>query len=45
MLDGEILGDCVTVPTPWGTTVTGNIAKMEITLSNTVAASLTLVGA
>nr|DAL38362.1 MAG TPA_asm: hypothetical protein [Caudoviricetes sp.] len=45
VLDGEILGDCVTVPTPWGTTVTGNIAKMEITLSNTVAASLTLAGA
>ena len=45
VLQGEILGDCVTVPTPWGTTVTGNIAKMEITLSNTVAASLTLAGA
>ncbi len=45
VLSGEILGDCVTVPTPWGTTVTGNIAKMEITLSNTVAAGLTLAGA
>lgn len=44
VLAGEILGDCVTVPTPWGDTVTGNIAKMEITLSNTVAATLTLAG-
>lgn len=40
----ETLGQCVTVPTPWGTTVTGNITKMEITLSNTVAADITLTG-
>ena len=34
---GERLGGCVTVPTPWGTTETGNLLKMELKLSNTVA--------
>lgn len=34
----ERLGDMVTVPNAWGSPVTGNIEKMEITLSNTVAA-------
>lgn len=38
--DGEKLGDRITVPNAWGGTETGNIVKMEITLSNTVAASL-----
>jgi hypothetical protein len=37
--DGEALGDCVTQPTPWGTTRTGTLAKMTIELSNTVAVS------
>ena len=41
---GERLGDCVTQPTPWGTTVTGNISKMTITLSNTVAADSESIG-
>lgn len=34
--DGERLGDCVRICTPWDTTMTGNISKMEISLSNTV---------
>lgn len=36
---GERLGDCVTQPNAWGGTNTGNIRKMEIKLSNTVAAN------
>lgn len=35
--DGEHLGDRVTQPTPWGTETTGNLYKMTVTLSNTVA--------
>ena len=35
--DGEKLGDCLSIYTPWGTLVTGNLGKMEIALSNTVA--------
>lgn len=38
--DGEALGDRVTLPNAWGGTETGNVVKMEIKLSNTVAASL-----
>lgn len=34
--DGEKLGDCVSIYTPWGTLNTGTLHKMEITLSNTV---------
>ena len=34
--DGEKLGDCVSIYTPWGTLLTGNLNKMDITLSNTV---------
>jgi hypothetical protein len=41
---GERLGDCVTQPTPWGTTVTGNLQKMTITLSNTIAVSSESLG-
>jgi hypothetical protein len=41
---GERLGDCVTQPTPWGTTETGNLAKMTLTLSNTVAADSESIG-
>lgn len=40
---GELLGDCVTVPDAWGGTHTGNIARMNITLSNTVAASTEVI--
>ena len=35
---GEKLGDAVTLPNPWGGTNTGNIVRMDLTLSNTVAA-------
>lgn len=35
--NGERLGDCLSIYTPWGTLLTGNLGKMEITLSNTVA--------
>lgn len=35
--NGEKLGDCLSIYTPWGTLLTGNLKKMEITLSNTVA--------
>lgn len=33
---GEKLGDCLSIYTPWGTLLTGNLNKMEIALSNTV---------
>ena len=36
---GELLGNCVTVPNAWDETSTGNISKMDIALSNTVAAN------
>lgn len=45
VLKGEVVGDYVAVPNPWAGTTAGNITKMEITLSNTVAANITLVGA
>lgn len=41
---GERLGDCVTLPNAWGGSNTGNLAKMEIRLSNTVAASVEAIG-
>lgn len=37
---GERLGDKVWLPTPWGTGEEGILSKMEITLSNTVAANV-----
>lgn len=37
---GERLGDKLTIHNAWDGTETGNLLKMEITLSNTVAASL-----
>ena len=37
---GERLGERITVPNAWGGTEAGNIVKMEIALSNTVAANL-----
>lgn len=42
--EGEKLGDYVSLPTVWGSTTKGHISKMEIALSNTVAANLTVVG-
>lgn len=41
---GEVLGDCVTLPNAWGSTNTGNISRMEITLSNTIVASCETIG-
>lgn len=41
---GEKLGDCVTVPNSWGGAVTGNLARMEIGLSNTVVANCETIG-
>lgn len=41
---GEQLGDRVSLPTPWGTEVAGNITKMNVTLSNTVAADMEVIG-
>lgn len=40
---GERLGDAVTVPNAWGETSTGNIDRMEIVLSNTVAANCEVI--
>jgi hypothetical protein len=42
--DGERLGELLELPSAWGDTVTGTLQKMEITLSNTVAAKLTIRG-
>lgn len=42
---GEKLGDCVSVYTPWGLLTTGNLHKMEITLSNTVVYQAEVTGA
>lgn len=41
---GERLGDCVTVPNSWGGTVTGNLTRMEVSLSNTVVSNCETVG-
>lgn len=41
---GEMLGDCVSFPNSWNGTNNGNIAKMEIKLSNTVVAKCESVG-
>lgn len=42
--DGERLGDLLTLPNSWGGTNTGHAAKMEIKLSNTVAANVEAIG-
>ena len=42
---GEKLGDCVSIYTPWGLLTTGNLHKMEITLSNTVVYKSEVTGA
>lgn len=42
---GERLGDKIITPTAWLTDVTGNISRMDITLSNTVAAGCETKGA
>lgn len=41
---GEHLGDYLTIPNAWGETNSGNVAKMEIRLSNTVAANCETIG-
>lgn len=41
---GERLGDLLTLPNAWGGTNTGHLAKMEIRLSNTVAAACETIG-
>lgn len=41
---GEKLGDLLTLPNAWGGTNTGHAAKMEIKLSNTVAANVEAIG-
>jgi hypothetical protein len=33
ILNGQKLGDRVSVPLPWGGTVNGNITKMKLTIS------------
>nr|DAH67447.1 MAG TPA: hypothetical protein [Caudoviricetes sp.] len=42
---GEKLGDALSVYTPWDTLVSGNLSKMEITLSNTVVYKAEVTGA
>ena len=42
--DGERLGDMLTMPNAWDGTNTGHLGKMEIRLSNTVAANCETVG-
>lgn len=41
---GQALGDLATLPNAWGGKNTGHIKKMEIKLSNTVAASIESLG-
>lgn len=41
---GQKLGDCLTQPTPWGTTETGNVIQLNIILSNLIAADVVSVG-
>lgn len=41
---GEHIGDYVSLPTAWDTLVKGHIQKMTITLSNTVASDLEVLG-
>lgn len=41
---GERLGDYLTMPNAWDSTNTGHLAKMEIKLSNTVAATCETIG-
>ena len=38
--DGQKLGDCLTQPTPYGTTQTGNAESVSITLSGIIAAEV-----
>lgn len=41
---GERLGDCVSVPTAWDRSMTGNLNRLEIKLSNTVVANIKSIG-
>lgn len=40
---GLKLGECITIPSAWGVSSTGNVSRMDITLSNTVAASCEVI--
>lgn len=42
--DNEVVGDLISLPNPWGASTAGNISKMNIILSNTVAANIELKG-
>jgi hypothetical protein len=42
VVDGEAPGDYVSIPTAWGTTMTGNIESMKLKLSNVTAADVTI---
>lgn len=42
VVDGETPGDYVSIPTAWGSTMTGNIESMKLKLSNVTAADLTI---
>lgn len=42
VVDGETPGDYVSIPTAWGTTMTGNVESMKLKLSNVTAADVTI---
>ena len=44
IMDEERPGDFLTTPTVWGTTVSGNIESMRITMSGIMAADCEVVG-
>lgn len=44
LMNGEQLGDELIQPTPWETTITGNVEYMHITLSHIVAADIESLG-
>lgn len=45
ILDGEMIGDKLTQPTMWETSVTGNVERMRIVLSGMTVANVMSVGA
>lgn len=44
VMNGERPGDRIAAPTPWGTTISGYITRMDITLSGIAAADCEIVG-
>lgn len=44
VMAGELPGDRVSVPTPWGTIISGYITRMDIVLSGVAAADCEIVG-